>query len=176
LSLAPAVLRARPARLFSHPAGERLSSVSGRAGERLQVVGYDRVAVALILRPLSERHEDVAPERLDVHPGEARQPVVFGRRMHAGQLGMAGDVEVPPAAGSDDLGEDPHLQPGQQSTHLFDVATVAGIDVDHYDDTARVGTHRHAIAEAPEPFFVPIGGQSGPALSLIPPIDPVLVG
>jgi hypothetical protein len=120
--------------LLGHPLGQHLRPavvVLPKEGQLVQLVGDDRVAAPVVLGPQRAGQEHVAPERLDVDTGEARQHLVVRRRVRADQVRVPGDVEVLTAAGGVDLGEDPHPQLVQQCAHLLDVGTVFRVNVDH---------------------------------------------
>ena len=124
-----------------------------------------RVTAPVVLGPQRAGQEHVAPERLDVDTGEAREHLVVRRRVRADQVRVTGDVEVLAAAGGVDLGEDPHPQPGQQRAHLLDVAAVVRVDVDHRDQHAGVEAQGvPVLLESREPGLVVAGVQGGPAL------------
>jgi hypothetical protein len=46
------------------------------------------------------------------------------------EVGVTGDVEVTPSTRGGDLGEDCHLETGEQEPDGIDVSTIAGVDVD----------------------------------------------
>ncbi len=73
------------------------------------------------------------------------------------------NVEMPPVPGGVQLAVDAYPKLVQQGAHLFDVPTVARIDVDHCDLAAGVGTDGLAGAKGAEPLDVLVGGQGRPA-------------